>query len=540
MERTKTLLLLVLLVGLTVSAAEGQRANTAQATFTTLGGFYDFQSSGGACQYIRVNPANGHIHVVYLSSFDSTSISTSRRTFYAFSTNGGTTWNNFLDLSVPPRRSGFPSLDLMPSTEGFCTVIADHSFDGIGTCGQMFVDCPEGGGAFAEILLPSNVCLQSPQIACTADSAVVFVGTGTVDGIEGIYVRRLDTTGTWTRLTLQVAGNYVVAANPTDRVSVLLNLPGNGVLLFESTNNGRTWPATPLTVYPPQRIVGSDTFQAYVGCDLAYLNDSPLVSLHEFMSNAQAPTDSSRILFWRQSTGLVVAADKGNTPRVVPRLNRPQILHKTIGYPVIGVVQNRIVIIYQAFMPETSMAGFNYSDLFLVRSNDNGFSWYSPENITQTPALDERYPGISKTNWPSAPIFVHVVWQEDPEPGSTAGGDNAPLSRASQKYSRIQVIPASVDPNPPAPDHFALEQNYPNPFNPVTTIRYTLPAGTRGRTFLRVYDILGREIATLVNEEKLPGHYDVTWDAGTVPSGVYFYRLTANGNTRISKAMVLK
>jgi hypothetical protein len=89
------------------------------------------------------------------------------------------------------------------------------------------------------------------------------------------------------------------------------------------------------------------------------------------------------------------------------------------------------------------------------------------------------------------------------------------------------------------PGGIRLEQNYPNPFNLTTTISFSLPSsGSRhaqGRdgvgpiTTLSVYDGLGREVATLVKEQKQPGTYAVTFDAGDLPSGVYFYRLTAAG-----------
>ena len=76
------------------------------------------------------------------------------------------------------------------------------------------------------------------------------------------------------------------------------------------------------------------------------------------------------------------------------------------------------------------------------------------------------------------------------------------------------------------PERFALYQNYPNPFNPATDIRYQI--ADRRWVSLKIYDLLGREVATLVNEMKEPGNYSVTWDARGVSSGVYFYRLMAS------------
>ncbi len=72
--------------------------------------------------------------------------------------------------------------------------------------------------------------------------------------------------------------------------------------------------------------------------------------------------------------------------------------------------------------------------------------------------------------------------------------------------------------------HFTLEQNYPNPFNPSATIKYSIPEN--GFVSIKVYDVLGKEVALVVNEEKAAGHYEVAFDASRLSSGVYFYRLT--------------
>ncbi|MBM2840233.1 MAG: hypothetical protein HW412_761 [Bacteroidetes bacterium] len=96
----------------------------------------------------------------------------------------------------------------------------------------------------------------------------------------------------------------------------------------------------------------------------------------------------------------------------------------------------------------------------------------------------------------------------------------------------------SVGENKIIPGQFALEQNYPNPFNPATTIRFSIPVGTYGHTSLRVYDVLGREVAILVNEVKQPGEYEVQWDASNFSSGVYFYRMRA-GSFQDTKKLIL-
>ncbi len=83
-----------------------------------------------------------------------------------------------------------------------------------------------------------------------------------------------------------------------------------------------------------------------------------------------------------------------------------------------------------------------------------------------------------------------------------------------------------------------LDQNYPNPFNPTTKIRYEV--GHEGEVSIRVYDVFGREVATLVNRRMEPGQYEIEWDAAGLASGVYFYKLVAGSYTTIAKALLLR
>ena len=109
-------------------------------------------------------------------------------------------------------------------------------------------------------------------------------------------------------------------------------------------------------------------------------------------------------------------------------------------------------------------------------------------------------------------------------------------------YNQIitEVLPGSI------PDKFLLEQNFPNPFNPTTTIKYSIPVvvGTayaqslQQNITLKVYNVLGQELETLVNEKQSPGNYQVTFSGDNLPSGVYIYRIEA-GTFVQSKKMIL-
>ena len=88
------------------------------------------------------------------------------------------------------------------------------------------------------------------------------------------------------------------------------------------------------------------------------------------------------------------------------------------------------------------------------------------------------------------------------------------------------------------PTKYELDQNFPNPFNPTTNIRYNIIKASK--VTLKIYDILGREIKTLVNTEQAPGRYTVTFDAQNLSSGVYFYRINAGSFNATKKLMLLK
>ena len=101
-----------------------------------------------------------------------------------------------------------------------------------------------------------------------------------------------------------------------------------------------------------------------------------------------------------------------------------------------------------------------------------------------------------------------------------------------------EMITGIKDNNNQVPAKFSLEQNYPNPFNPTTTITYSIP--TNSFVTLIIYNLLGSEIATLVNEEKNFGTYKVIWNAQHIPSGVYFYKITAGAHSIVKKMILLK
>jgi len=102
----------------------------------------------------------------------------------------------------------------------------------------------------------------------------------------------------------------------------------------------------------------------------------------------------------------------------------------------------------------------------------------------------------------------------------------------------LPVNPVSVNGEGKIPQKFKLFQNYPNPFNPVTTIKYSIPE--RSFVSIKIYDVLGKEVSILVNEEKPAGSYEIRLNESVLTSGIYFYRLKAGSYVETKKMILLK
>ena len=157
--------------------------------------------------------------------------------------------------------------------------------------------------------------------------------------------------------------------------------------------------------------------------------------------------------------------------------------------------------------------GTTYHGLETVRYNSDGSNpWVAEVN---------QYAGIGKGLALGADLSLYAVGM---------------FYYSVIKYS--QSIPTGVEQISEIPGKFNLEQNYPNPFNPSTTISFSIPSS--GFTSLKIYDILGNEVATLVNEEKPAGRYEINFDASLLSSGTYFYKLQAGSFIEIKKMILIK
>jgi len=158
--------------------------------------------------------------------------------------------------------------------------------------------------------------------------------------------------------------------------------------------------------------------------------------------------------------------------------------------------------------------GGSFSQSLILKTINGGASW-EPQAFTVNYLLYDVYFLNTKTGY--------------------AAGRNGTIIKTTNG-GVVDIVPLSSS----IPDKFSLSQNYPNPFNPTTKIRFEISGSSVAQTFLSVYDLLGREFATLVNEELKPGTYEVDWNASNFPRGVYFYRLRAGSFTVTKKIVLVK
>jgi len=132
---------------------------------------------------------------------------------------------------------------------------------------------------------------------------------------------------------------------------------------------------------------------------------------------------------------------------------------------------------------------------------------------------------------------LNSIWFTSPDTGYVCGTAGKIYKTVNGGAIGIKQIENEI------PEKFTLEQNYPNPFNPVTTIRYSIPSIVNRQSsmvILKIFDILGKQIATLVNEKQSPGIYELTFDGSGYPSGVYFYTLETQSNKDTKKMLMIK
>jgi Leucine-rich repeat (LRR) protein len=171
--------------------------------------------------------------------------------------------------------------------------------------------------------------------------------------------------------------------------------------------------------------------------------------------------------------------------------------------------------------------GAPFSFEVCVAGSANKYQWYLDE-VQITGATDSIY-SVDETTADDAGAYICKISSElVPD-----------LTITSRPFNvTVEVIDAITDGQKGIPVAYALRQNYPNPFNPSTRISYQLPQSTKVQ--LKVYDIMGREVKTLINGYQTAGYYSIDFDAGSLSSGIYFYDIKAGRFSKTLKMILMK
>ena len=278
-----------------------------------------------------------------------------------------------------------------------------------------------------------------------------------------------------------------------------------GGILYESTNGGASWSSSIIT-QPPAAIVGSG------GKGIIYSKGADLWAI---ISGNKIAYSSNFGVSWS------VAPNTGLT------LSPVRIF---FGSPQFGIV----VATPYIYVTTDGTNSWHVSDNSLGSNEDaainNSHCWYIPDPADH---FYIKYSTDSGSTWTQQLSGDGYYILEKSRSGNTLWAGTA--TGKIYKYwdlNGIQNLQTGI------PESYSLSQNYPNPFNPSTKIRFS--ASLAGEVRLIIYDISGKEIVSLVNQDLRPGNYEVEWNASNYSSGVYFYKITAGDFTEIKKMVLVK
>lgn len=344
----------------------------------------------------------------------------------------------------------------------------------------------DNGATFTRAFLPYTGQFAFAGLAAICGKAPGFIVAGTGEGLHASS----DNGASWTKTS--------TAATKTIRLDLAGNfVAGGGGGVRRSTDNGQTW--TSLNG-------GGDVYSLLVTNAGTILAGTYNSGINRTTNSGGNWTNSGTSLFGNITIGRFVQLTNGNIyvhtlGGIFRSADDGANWASVTGSPV-GVQYRTLAATGNVLLLGTPSG--------LYKTTNEGGTWTTHAS------------GLMNT------ILDHLALAPD---GKLYGGGGAGIYRTvSPILTGVQQISSRI------PGQFSLGQNYPNPFNPVTTISYQLSAASH--VTIKVYDVTGREVATLVAGEMHPGTYEVRFDAAGLASGTYFYRLTAGAFTA-TRRMIL-
>jgi hypothetical protein len=320
---------------------------------------------------------------------------------------------------------------------------------------------------------------------------------------------------------------------------------------FTSTDGGTTFSWTRISYHGEELVPGFfsivNNFNQH---DFAVDGNNNVHSVANGYSIIKEPDTSLTtmdVYYWNATVGVksLVSFDRSNPFIDEVVLNHYPGNQLGCAYPSISVSEDGQAVFCIWAQPQfttstidTGSNGLYYADLWWNISYDGGATWAGASALTTTSDINESFPFVADRleALPGGGYRVRLMYVADGIP------DQQPFSSYTQPepwmYQEIDLAGTDVKPIATVPKEFGLTQNYPNPFNPSTKIQYSIPTGAQ--VTLKVYDLLGREVATLVNQDQAAGTYEASFDATNLANGAYLYKLTAGSYSDVKRMMLLK
>ena len=463
-----------------------------------------------------------------------------RRVGYSYSTNGGTTWapSQLLDstlLGGGLLRNSDASVTSDTAGNFYITTIALDNTNGNGTLA--IYKSTDGGVTFpiAQILAQGS---GEDKEMITTDFTPgspyrnnLYISWSRLNLNADIKLTRSTNGGlTWSPTSVNVSttstngqGSDPAVGINGDVYVVWASYSYNTQYFNKSTDGGQTF-GTPQVISTgtaatiPWSQSGPTTFPS-IACDISGGPRNGYVYV-TWCDGRNGDAD----VFLARST------NRGSTWSSPIRVNNDAMSNgKVQAWPWIAVNDQGLIAI--VFYDTRNTPNNNIIEAWLARSSDGGLTFTnevlsSQQSPTSQPNTDVRYGDYIGTDFWGNRIVT--VWTDE-----RAGGFDMEIYTAQVDITTgIKPVVNTI------PSQFELKQNYPNPFNPVTSIKYTLPKASF--VSLKVYDILGKEITTLVNEQLNPGAYEITFDGSNVSSGIYFYQLKSGDFTETKRLVLVK
>ena len=414
--------------------------------------------------------------------------------YYKRSANSGVSWNADVRLTNSSGSSYYPAIHVSGNT---VLVIWTDNRDG--NYEIYFKRSDDGGNTWStDSRLTNNASVSDYPSIDASGSIVIIAWQDNRDGNYEIYSKRSPDGGSNWEADQRISSNSSFSEYPAVTISVLKvniawedNRDGNREIYNRySTDGGVTWSGE-------NRLTNNSSQSTSVS----------ITSEGDFVDMTWSDQrDGNWEIYYKYS------ADGGMTFGSDQRLSSAS---GNSWYPSIATDDSFIHICWQD-------ARDGNNEVYYKISTDGGANWLGDTRLTND---------AGASNTPSINISgaaLHIVWSDNRD------GNTEIYYKRNPSGNPIGIVHVSTT----IPSGYSLDQNYPNPFNPVTNIQFALP--NAGYVKLAVYDMNGKEVAVLVNGQLAAGTYKADYNASSLSSGVYFYKLTAKDFTATKKMILIK